>query len=129
MILLRRFTVLTESQEELDFVCQNVSPEIEYFEVRLLKGTRTQAYTRFPDICRLRKLQSLTIKGQGRDDLFNYLRFLDQNQLPSVRKLTVIQLVEESPQTMEFISKINSVFPNFKRFERDKKGLLTFDFW
>ena len=132
MILLRRLTIRTESQDELDFVCQNVSPELEYFNVTMIGMSGIQVFTRFPDICRLEKLQSLTITGMNDDKLFNSLRLLDQNLLPSVRKLTLNQLSygQESPQMLEFISKMNSVFPNLKHFGRcKKKGHPTLHFW
>ena len=63
MSSLLRFTIETNLQEELDFVCQNVPPEIEFLKITVIGSGIT--FTRFTDIYRLRKLQTLKIHHIG----------------------------------------------------------------
>ena len=121
MVSLLRFTIKTYSQEELDFVCQNVSPEIEILKITMFETDDifiyvVPTYTRFPDICRLKKLQTLKICHINPTTV-DTLHLLDQKPLPSIRKLILRQLGEKDcPKLREFNSKINTVFPNFKNF-------------
>ena len=47
MTLLRRFTILVRSQEQLDLVCQNVTPEIDFLQVQMSKFKLGKEYTGF----------------------------------------------------------------------------------
>ena len=72
-----RFTIETKSQEELDFVWQNVPSEIDFLEISMvLIFGRYPRCTRFPDICRLTKLQTLHFKNKFRFPQFQKLGFL-----------------------------------------------------
>ena len=71
-------------------------------------------YTRFPDIYRLQKLQTLRIFHINPTTV-DTLHLLDQKPMPNIRKLKLGQLGEtDCPKMLEFISKTNVVFPNLK---------------
>ena len=130
MTSLRRLSINTKSLEDLNFVCRNLPLEIEFLEVKLTSfESETKPKPKLLDFSRLQKLQTLVLVNNCCPRTTKSFEFLDQTPLLSVRHLKLVYFGnQDDPHMIKLISKMNSIFPNFKNVHFNLiKG--SADFW